>query len=115
MQMLTTKEIDALAAIINEKVDLPFVNEKIEQVIFIDVVKITDQLLFEKLPPELYVLIKSTADGISIIEAEKLKLVLVERLNKSFDIPYLPEWVEKQIFDLLITLIVDAMRKGSSL
>lgn len=115
MQMLNTKEINDLATIINEKVDLPFVGEEIEQKIFIDVVRITDQLLFEKLPPELYELVKSTTDGISIIEAEKLKLVLVERLNKSFDIPYLPEFIEKQIFDLLITLIVDAMRKGSSL
>jgi hypothetical protein len=113
--MLSAEEVEVLASKLNKKIDLPFITEGTEQVIFVKTVKVFDRLLYQNIPNELYGLIKNTSDGISDKDAEELKLVLGSRLNKSLEIPYVPEWVEQQVFEILIGLVVDAMKKGCSL
>lgn len=114
IEMLSEKEVEALAAKLNEKIDLPFIVEGTEQVIFVKTVRNFDRLLYQNIPNELYGLVKTTSDGISDKDAEELKLVLGSRLNKALEIPYIPEWVEQQILEILIGLVVDAMRKKFS-
>ncbi len=114
VEMLSAEEVEALASKLNAKIDLPFIVEGTEQVIFVKTVRIFDRLLYQNIPNELYGLIKTTSDGISDKDAEELKLVLGSRLNKSLEIPYIPEWVEQQILEILIGLVVDAMRKNFS-
>jgi len=114
IEMLSEKEVEALAAKLNEKIDLPFIVEGTEQVIFVKTVRNFDRLLYQNIPNELYGLVKTTSDGISDKDAEELKLVLGSRLNKTLEIPYIPEWVEQQILEILIGLVVDAMRKKFS-
>ena len=115
IEMLSAEEVEVLASKLNKKIDLPFITEGTEQIIFVKTVKVFDRLLYQNIPNELYGLIKNTGDGISDKDAEELKLVLGSRLNKSLEIPYVPEWVEQQVFEILIGLVVDAMRKGCSL
>ena len=115
IEMLSAEEVEVLASKLNKKIDLPFITEGTEQIIFVKTVKVFDRLLYQNIPNELYGLIKNTSDGISDKDAEELKLVLGSRLNKSLEIPYVPEWVEQQVFEILIGLIVDAMKKGCSL
>lgn len=114
VEMLSDEEVEALASKLNEKIDLPFIVEGTEQVIFVKTVRMFDRLLYQNIPNELYGLIKDTGDGISDKDAEELKLVLGSRLNKSLEIPYVPEWVEQQVLEILIGLVVDAMRKNFS-
>ena len=115
IEMLSAEEVEVLASKLNKKIDLPFITEGTEQIIFVKTVKVFDRLLYQNIPNELYGLIKNTGDGISDKDAEELKLVLGSRLNKSLEIPYVPEWVEQQVFEILIGLVVDAMKKGCSL
>lgn len=115
IEMLSAEEVEVLASKLNKKIDLPFITEGTEQVIFVKTVKVFDRLLYQNIPNELYGLIKNTSDGISDKDAEELKLVLGSRLSKSLEIPYVPEWVEQQVFEILIGLVVDAMKKGCSL
>ncbi|MBP0132398.1 MAG: hypothetical protein ITD31_03300 [Nitrosospira sp.] len=115
IEMLSAEEVEVLASKLNKKIDLPFITEGTEQIIFVKTVKVFDRLLYQNIPNELYGLIKNTSDGISDKDAEELKLVLGSRLNKSLEIPYVPEWVEQQVFEILIGLVVDAMKKGCSL
>lgn len=115
IEMLSAEEVEVLASKLNKKIDLPFITEGTEQVIFVKTVKVFDRLLYQNIPNELYGLIKNTSDGISDKDAEELKLVLGSRLSKSLEIPYVPEWIEQQVFEILIGLVVDAMRKGCSL
>lgn len=110
--MLTVEEVGYLATQLNAKINLPFANEKTEQKIYIKFVTKVDRLLYESLPNELYGLIKDSTDGISEEEADKLINILSTRINNKFDIKYIPEWVEQEIFEFLIGLIVKAMRKG---
>jgi hypothetical protein len=115
IEMLSAEEVEVLASKLNKKIDLPFITEGTEQIIFVKTVKVFDRLLYQNIPNELYGLIKNTSDGISEKDAEELKLVLGSRLSKSLEIPYVPEWVEQQVFEILIGLVVDAMKKGCSL
>ncbi len=115
IEMLSAEEVEVLASKLNKKIDLPFITEGTEQIVFVKTVKVFDRLLYQNIPNELYGLIKNTSDGISDKDAEELKLVLGSRLNKSLEIPYVPEWVEQQVFEILIGLVVDAMKKGCSL
>jgi hypothetical protein len=115
IEMLSAEEVEVLASKLNKKIDLPFITEGTEQIIFVKTVKVFDRLLYQNIPNELYGLIKNTSDGISDKDAEELKLVLGSRLSKSLEIPYVPEWIEQQVFEILIGLVVDAMRKGCSL
>ena len=102
IEMLSAEEVEVLASKLNKKIDLPFITEGTEQIIFVKTVKVFDRLLYQNIPNELYGLIKNTSDGISDKDAEELKLVLGSRLNKSLEIPYVPEWVEQQVFEILV-------------
>jgi hydrogenase maturation factor HypE len=112
--MLTDEEVEVIASKLNNKIDLSIVNEKVEQIIFVKIVKQFDRLLYQNLPNELYGLVKIASDGISEKEAKNLKSILGARLNSKFDISYVPEAVEQEIFEMLVDLIVDAMKKEYS-
>ncbi|WP_448555610.1 hypothetical protein [Thalassotalea montiporae] len=115
VEMLSDEEVEVLASKINDKVNIPFVREKKEQMILVKTVKKFDRLLYKNLPNELYGLVKDSQDGISDDEAKELEATLTERLNKKFDIPYIPEIIEAKIFKLLVGFIVSAMRKNFSI
>jgi len=115
IEMLSDEEVEALASKLNKKIDIPFIPEGTEQVIFVKTVKQFDRMLYQSLPNELYGLVKNASAGISEKDAEALKLVLGTRMNNRLDIPYVPEWVEQEIFELLLDLIVKAMRKKYSI
>lgn len=114
VEMLDHDEVEALASKLNAKINIPFIKEGTEQAIFVKTVKRFDQLLYQNLPNELYGLVKHARDGISDSDAKELESVLGSRLNKKFDIPYVPELLEKEIFELLLSYIVTAMRKEFS-
>ena len=114
-EMLSDEEIEILATKLNEKIDIPFIKEGTEQTILVKIVKKVDRILYKNLPNELYELVKNVSDGISDSDAEQLKLVLGTRLNRELDIPYIPEWIEQKIFEILIGLVVNAMRRNHSI
>ncbi len=114
IEMLSHDEVEALATKLNDKIDIPFIDEKAEQIIFVKIVKQFDRLLYQNLPNELYGFVKVTGGGISDEDAKYLKSILGTRLNNKFDIPYVPEWVEQEIFEMLIDLVVEAMKRGCS-
>jgi len=115
IEMLNADEVEAVATKLNEKIDIPYIDDKAEQLIMVKIVKKIDRLLYRKLPNELYGLVKNSRDGISDEDARQLKSVLATRINKEFDIPYIPEWIEQEILEMAIGLIVNGMRKNYSM
>jgi len=115
IEMLSADEVEALATKLNEKIDIPYIREGTEQMIMVKIVKKIDRLLYRKLPNEIYGLVKNASDGISDEDARQLKAVLATRINKEFDIPYIPEWIEQEILEMAIGLIVNGMRKNYSM
>lgn len=114
-EMLSFEEIEALATELGKKITIPFLPEGTEQTILVKTVRLFDRLLYQNLPNELYSLVKNTTDGIEEKDLERFKLVLSIRLNGKFDIPYVPEEIEQQIFEFLISLTVNYMQKNVSI
>lgn len=115
IEMLSDQEVEALASKLNEEIKLPFIKEGKEQTVFVKTVKLIDRNLYQCLPNELYGLVKDTSDGISDEEVKELSSVLATRLNYVIDIPYIPDWIEQDIFVFFIELITKAMRKNCSI
>lgn len=115
VEMLTPEEVAKIATELNKKVDIPFIKEDTEHTMICKIVKKIDRILYKSLPNEIYGLVKHSNDGITKEDADRLERVLATRLNKSLDLPYLPEWVEQQIFETVIGLLVHAMLQGKSI
>ena len=115
IDMLTTEEVEHLANKLNNDINLPFMTEKTENTIFVKIVIKVDRYLYNLLPNEIYKLIRDAEDGLDDKEVENLINVLSRRANDSFDIKYLPEWVEQEVFELLVGLIVGAMKRNVSI
>jgi uncharacterized protein (DUF2384 family) len=113
--MLTDQELEAIASKLNEHIDIPFVSEEHEQVIWVKIVKQIDRFLYKVLPNEVYQLIRTAQDGISNEEAQLIEQRLAQIINKYVDIPIVSEEVEEKIFTLVLSIIATAMKKGKSL
>jgi hypothetical protein len=114
-EMLTNAQVSALARKVNDEVNLPFVGEAKELIVFTKLVRWIDRTLYQHLPNEYYELVHDAHDGISREEAARIEERLTPLINKVIDIPIVPEVVESKIIGFVLGLIVNAMVKGLKL
>lgn len=108
---MTDKEIKDLAERLNEKINVPIINETGEEKILIKIVIKIDRFLYDHLPNEFYDLVRSLDKGIDDEEAKRLIKRLSKLANDKIDIPYLPESVEYIAIRFVIGVIINAARK----
>lgn len=109
-QRMTQAEVQDLAEKVNKEINIPLINERREGKILLKVILKIDRFLYDNLPNEIYDLIRTLDDGISEDEAKNLVKRLVKLVNNKIDIPYIPEPFEYILFNLIIGLVVNAMR-----
>ena len=114
-EMLTDAEINALAQKVNKKINLPFLSEEKELVVFAKLVKWIDRELYKILPNEYYSLIHDVSDGLTSQEATDLEIRLTPLINNAINIPILSEKLEGKLISLVLSGIMGAMVKGSKL
>jgi hypothetical protein len=115
IHMLSDAQVNALAQQVNKAVNLPFLREEKELVVFAKVVRLIDQKLYQLLPNEYYELIKDANNGISKEEATVIEQRLTPLINASVNLPILSEKQEEKLIGLILGLIVNAMVKGFKL
>ncbi len=108
---MTDEEVKDLAMRLNERINVPIINETREEKILIKIVIKIDRFLYDNLPNEFYDLVRSIDKGIDDNEAKRLIKRLSKLANKHIDIPYLPESVEYVAIRLIIGVIINAARK----
>ena len=108
---MTQAEIKDLAERLNEKINVPIINETTEEKILIKIVLKVDGFLYDNLPNELYDLVRSLDNGIDDNEAKRLIKRLSKLANKHIDIPYIPEQMEYIAIRFVIGVIINAARK----
>lgn len=116
--MLSKEQIDTIAIKANKKVDLPIVGEKFEKKMLVFGLKKIDKILDEQLPPDFAKLLDDVSDGFepgTPADLDKVKDHLVSYLNKKIDLPLLGEKGEKELFNVAVDIIIDAMRKNDKL
>lgn len=108
---MTDEEVKELAKRLNEKINVPIINETGEEKILIKIVIKIDRFLYDNLPNEFYDLVRSMDNGIDDDEAKRLIKRLSKLANNHIDIPYIPESVEYVAIRLIIGVIINAARK----
>jgi hypothetical protein len=111
--MLSDSEVQLLAQKVNEKINLPFLKEEKEFIVFFKIIKFIDKALYQLLPNEYYGLIKDATDGISREEARIIIKRLTPLVNNVINIPILTEKQEALAIEIVLKLIVNAMVKGN--
>ena len=114
-EMLTGAEINALAQKVNKKINLPFLSEEKELIVFAKLVKWIDRELYKILPNEYYSLIHDVSDGLTSQEATDLEIRLTPLINNAINIPILSEKLEAKLISLVLSGIMGAMVKGAKL
>ena len=115
VEMLKPEEVNALAQKVNKAVNLPFIKEEKEFIVFAKVIQRVDRALYQLLPNEYYLLVKDSSDGISKEEAIVLEERLTELINNVVNIPILTENMERKLISVILGLIIKAMVKGFKL
>ena len=108
---MTEEEIRDLAQRLNEKINVPIIDENREEQIFIKIILKIDTFLYDHLPNEFYDVIRRTDRGIGVKEAKRLVRRLIKIANDKIDIPYLPEFAEQIAIKFVIGMVVKAARK----
>lgn len=108
---MTEEEIVDLAQRLNERINVPIINETKEEKILIKVILKIDNFLYDNLPNEFYDLVRSNDKGIDEKEAKRLVRRLTRMANDKVDIPYLPEFAEKFAIKFVIGMVVKSARK----
>jgi len=114
-ELMRDDEIGMIAAAVNRKIEIPILSEKAEGRILFKSIKRIDQFLWQVLPDELYELYRTVIDGLDDDEAQALKARLITVINKSVDLPFLSEDTEKKLFEFVLGIVCDAIRKGRNL
>ena len=108
---MSNKEITELAAQLNQRIDIPIINETGEEKILIKIILKIDRFLYDNLPNEFYNLIRSVDKGIDKNEAKRLIKRLSKLANRKINIPYLPEPFEYFAIRFIIGIIINSSRK----
>jgi uncharacterized protein YfkK (UPF0435 family) len=109
-QRMSPEEIETIANALNEKIDIPLINEKTEARILIKIVLEVDNFFYNNLPNELYDLIRSLPEGIDDDEAKNLIKRLSKLANEKIDFPYLTEQMEYTAIRFIVAIVINAMR-----
>jgi hypothetical protein len=112
---LTDREMLVLANQINDVINIPFVGEEKELIIFFRIIHWIDNLLYDLLPNEYYALIRSLENGITQEEANLIIKRLTPIINEAVNIPFVPEAIEGRIISIILSIIILAMTKGNKL
>ena len=115
IEMLSEEELEAIATQLNEVINIPVIGEAKEQVVLVKLVKMIDRYIYQRMPNEIYELVRKTSDGISDEEAQLIEQRLATGLNNNINIPYLTEGMEQRAFEFVIKIITNALRKERSL
>ena len=110
-QKMTQAEVRDLAQRLNEKINVPIINETKEEKILIKIVVKIDNFLYDNLPNEFYDLVRSVDQGIDDDEAKRLIKRLSKLANKHIDIPYIPEAFEYIAIRFVIAIVINSARK----
>ncbi len=108
---MTEEEVRDLAQRLNDKINVPIIDENKEEQIFIKIILRIDTFLYDHLPNEFYDVIRSADRGIDQKEAKRLVRRLTRIANDKIDIPYIPEIAEQFALKFVIGIVVKAARK----
>lgn len=115
VEMLTKDEVEIIASKLNEEINIPILGDRSEKKILIKIVRKIDRFLYKNLPNEIYGLVRLVEDGITDEEEVILRNRLPDLINEHVNLPFLNESTERKIFEFVLNIIIDALKKDHSI
>lgn len=113
--LLTLEERKKVAAVLNTRIDIPWVPEGVEATILEHAIGLVDSALEDVLPEAFGNLMRDGTQGIDEAEARAFGDRLVQAVNKRVDLPYLDEAQEASFVKMMIDPLVKAMIDGETI
>jgi len=113
--LMDQQEQQRIAKIVNALIDIPLVDEELEQTIFEHAVGLVDRALEDVLPAAFGELLHNAEKGIDKDQARQFSNRLVEAVNRRVDLPYLNEEQEYRLLQTVVDPLVKGMLTGKTL
>jgi hypothetical protein len=113
--LLEAVEKKRIAALLNARIDIPWVPESLEGPIFEHAVGLVDTALEGVLPDAFGVLMRDGSQGIDEAKARAFGDRLLQAVNKKIDLPYFDEAQEADLIKMVIEPLVQSMIDGESI
>lgn len=115
--MLTQEQINIIVGKLNEKIDLPFIPESMEEGLFEIAIAAVANKLGDLLPAHWIPYLTDFTIGITGTDEQLAVLVsnIASKLNEKIDIPLVKEDRELELIEAITATIFDALREGSAL
>lgn len=116
--ILNEHQIDTIAIKLNEEINLPLLGEKAEKAILLMGIRKVLEVMEENMPPEFSQFLTNAAEGFepgSEAALKEAKENIVTFVNKKINIPIIGERAERKLFQSVVEVLFDAMKKDNSL
>jgi hypothetical protein len=113
--MLTKEQVNAISEQVNEKIDIPLFGEKIELFFIRTAVEKIDKILTDELPKEVYQTLNDASDGIDKKDIDTIKQKILNLLLEANILKMLDDNTKKQLYVLVLDIVINAMGKGGKL
>ena len=116
--ILKENQIEAIAEKLNEEINLPLLGEKAEKAIFLMGVRKVLEVAEETLPPEFNEFLTTATEGFEPGSEDALEGVkdnIVKFINEKVNLPIIGERKEKQLFQGVVDMLFNAMKKDNAL
>lgn len=116
--ILNETQTNAIVTKLNREINLPILGEKAEQAILTMAINKVLGVLEDNLPPEFIEFLTTTGEGFepgSENALEGVKDNMVKFINARVNLPIIGERAEKRLFDMIVDMLFDAMKKDKQL
>ncbi len=113
--LLKAEEVKKVAALLNSRIDIPWVPESMEASILEHAITLIDSALEGVLPEAFGTLMRDGTQGIDETEARAFGDRLIQTINKRVDLPYLDETQEANFVKMMVDPLVQAMIDGETI
>jgi len=112
---LTDKQLAKIATAVNKEINLPFVGEEAEQMMFRGIVSMVVRVGQTFIPYQWGKLMHDVAVGISPEREDEAVDWLTRCINKNVDVPFMSEDVEVKLIRPVAKVLIGGLVKGRSL
>ena len=110
-RLLEDKESERIIAILNQSINIPFMNKQRERDVFIASITLVEKALSMLLPKALLESINDEKKGVSHEEIAILEERLSPIVTQMINIPFIPERLEARLIHTVLGVILNRMKK----
>jgi hypothetical protein len=114
-RIITEKEEEYIVNTLVRAINIPFMSQKEEKIIFKHGIELIDKVLSEHLPKEWIDYLHNHHKGIEEAALRVLEARMIQIIEKIIIIPIVPEYIEALIISTILNVFINSLKKKSAL